>query len=560
MAANPMMANPMAANPMAMGAPALAGIAPSPAMQQAALNTAMGAGAPAGLASSAPTLAGAGAMPPGAGGWGNGLGAGPGLAAAGPAGNLAALRAAMMRRRGAVAAPGTGMAGAPMAAPVTAAGPGASLAAAPAVAAAPAFKRGGKVTVPPSRAAAAARRAEERRAAGGELEGDTPRGVLPSNWKARQWGERDRSASNLPPPVERKARGGVVAQRPKGPPKVSIAVGISRRRPAVSTPSPYDFEQDEGTAPGMADGGKVLVPPSRAARRARKAEGRASGGKWIQGAIKRPGALRAKLGVKEGENIPAGKLAKAAKAPGRTGQQARLAQTLRGFHRAKGGACPEESAEKRAKGGLHDRGPGGLFASNQNPLGARGAPEKRRPVTGHYGEKERAETRARGGLLGGGQPLNKRGIRSPNPEERRPVSGRYGQVPGTMKKAKGGWVEGTGGGLHTGTSQAAYQKPVKPPERRAKGGLHDEARGGLHTGTGGDRTPMFKSTSNLVRAKKLSRGPGGPSLSFAAGGAAKERRGFPNTIPPPAPKRLAKGGKVRGTGIAQRGTHFSGIF
>jgi hypothetical protein len=50
---------------------------------------------------------------------------------------------------------------------------------------------------------------------------------------------------------------------------------------------------------------------------------------WIAGAIKKPGALRASLGVKGDKPIPAGKLAKAAKAPGKLGQRARLAQTLR---------------------------------------------------------------------------------------------------------------------------------------------------------------------------------------------------------------------------------------
>jgi len=50
--------------------------------------------------------------------------------------------------------------------------------------------------------------------------------------------------------------------------------------------------------------------------------------KWIQEAIKKPGALKKSLGVKEGQKIPAGKLAKAAKAPGKMGQRARLAQTL----------------------------------------------------------------------------------------------------------------------------------------------------------------------------------------------------------------------------------------
>jgi hypothetical protein len=53
--------------------------------------------------------------------------------------------------------------------------------------------------------------------------------------------------------------------------------------------------------------------------------------KWIQDAIKKPGALRKQLGVKEGEKIPEKKLAKAAKAPGKLGQRARLAQTLKGF-------------------------------------------------------------------------------------------------------------------------------------------------------------------------------------------------------------------------------------
>lgn len=52
---------------------------------------------------------------------------------------------------------------------------------------------------------------------------------------------------------------------------------------------------------------------------------------WIAGAIKKPGALRKSLGVKEGESIPAGKLAKAANAPGKMGQRARLAQTLKKF-------------------------------------------------------------------------------------------------------------------------------------------------------------------------------------------------------------------------------------
>ena len=49
---------------------------------------------------------------------------------------------------------------------------------------------------------------------------------------------------------------------------------------------------------------------------------------WIKEAIKKPGALRKELHVPEGKTIPKKKLAKSAKAPGKLGQRARLAQTL----------------------------------------------------------------------------------------------------------------------------------------------------------------------------------------------------------------------------------------
>ena len=50
--------------------------------------------------------------------------------------------------------------------------------------------------------------------------------------------------------------------------------------------------------------------------------------KWIQKAIKKPGALHKELGVPEDKKIPAKKLAAAAKKSGKEGQRARLAQTL----------------------------------------------------------------------------------------------------------------------------------------------------------------------------------------------------------------------------------------
>lgn len=56
-------------------------------------------------------------------------------------------------------------------------------------------------------------------------------------------------------------------------------------------------------------------------------------GKWIQKAIKKPGALRKSLGVKAGSKIPAKKLNAAAKKGGKVGQRARLAKTLKKLHK-----------------------------------------------------------------------------------------------------------------------------------------------------------------------------------------------------------------------------------
>ena len=66
----------------------------------------------------------------------------------------------------------------------------------------------------------------------------------------------------------------------------------------------------------------------------KKAKGgtvKAKEGKWIQSAIKKPGALRQQLGIKGKKPIPAKMLDKATKAPGKLGQRARLAKTLKGM-------------------------------------------------------------------------------------------------------------------------------------------------------------------------------------------------------------------------------------
>ena len=55
--------------------------------------------------------------------------------------------------------------------------------------------------------------------------------------------------------------------------------------------------------------------------------------KWIQKAIKHPGALREELHVKKGKKIPEKKLESAEKKPGKEGKRARLAETLKKLHK-----------------------------------------------------------------------------------------------------------------------------------------------------------------------------------------------------------------------------------
>lgn len=55
--------------------------------------------------------------------------------------------------------------------------------------------------------------------------------------------------------------------------------------------------------------------------------------KWIAGAIKYKGSLHRELGVPQGNKIPEAKLKKAEHAGGKLGKRARLAETLKGFHK-----------------------------------------------------------------------------------------------------------------------------------------------------------------------------------------------------------------------------------
>jgi hypothetical protein len=81
-------------------------------------------------------------------------------------------------------------------------------------------------------------------------------------------------------------------------------------------------------------GGKVGHAEGESAKkRADHAERKNGGGKWIQGAIKHPGALHRALHVPEGKKIPQGKLEKAEHSSNPTlRRRANLAKTLKGMH------------------------------------------------------------------------------------------------------------------------------------------------------------------------------------------------------------------------------------
>jgi hypothetical protein len=110
------------------------------------------------------------------------------------------------------------------------------------------------------------------------------------------------------------------------------AGGVSKpaKRVGPSDPSGAWTKVQERTIAGAKAPKVSLVKDKELGATEMKSGGKvAKDGKWIQKAIKKPGALRAQLGAKKGEPIPAGKLAAAAKKPGKLGQRARLAQTLK---------------------------------------------------------------------------------------------------------------------------------------------------------------------------------------------------------------------------------------
>ena len=136
-------------------------------------------------------------------------------------------------------------------------------------------------------------------------------------------GMGDMKASKMPGKkiIKRKDKPQDVEMYAKGG-KVGLYANINAKRERIKA----------GSGEKMRKVGAKGAPTADAFRESAKTA-KAAKGRWIQSAIKKPGALREALGAKKGEPIPAKKLAKAAKAPGKLGQRARFAQVLKGMRK-----------------------------------------------------------------------------------------------------------------------------------------------------------------------------------------------------------------------------------
>jgi hypothetical protein len=129
--------------------------------------------------------------------------------------------------------------------------------------------------------------------------------------------------------------GRLIEENPE-PPREMETLNAKSPKTEVAPPveKPYKYK-----------GPKPTVNPGNGYKHGGKTDG-----KWIQGAIKHPGALHKALHVKEGEKIPAKKLEKAAHSDNpKLAKQANLAKTLKSMHHAHGGkASHPDVAEDKA--------------------------------------------------------------------------------------------------------------------------------------------------------------------------------------------------------------------
>lgn len=178
----------------------------------------------------------------------------------------------------------------------------------------------------------------------------------------------------------RKAGGGSSSKYPVDWDKVHLMPGPEK--PDIA--GYYHFlatgEQPEG------DGQVHLMPgPEQPLPVPGRKHGGKAGGKWIQGAIKHPGALHKALHVPEGEKIPAKKLKKAehSKNP-LMAKRAHLAETLGKMHHAHGGVAghPDGCRCHKCWGGKTGKKHGGAMSVSDGEM------QGTRPTGGRLARKD----------------------------------------------------------------------------------------------------------------------------------------------------------------------------
>jgi hypothetical protein len=153
-----------------------------------------------------------------------------------------------------------------------------------------------------------------------DSEGDSPKA---KGDRERQWGDVGDKPVEIP---EKKAKGGVIKHR------------LPARKKAKALPVPMVTDEDMGPPPQPPPPPPTGPVPVPVAAPPVPPPGMAKGGKWIQKAVSKPGALHKQLGVPEGEKIPA--------------------ETLKGLHKADGGVLAkgrgveDEADDKMAVGGV----------------------------------------------------------------------------------------------------------------------------------------------------------------------------------------------------------------
>ena len=183
--------------------------------------------------------------------------------------------------------------------------------------------------------------------------------VLPKGPSAEDRAAMDALAASAASGRKHGGRAHKLAGGPTMNPQQMAAMMQAGQRPGLAQTLMRRKHGGKAEHPDVAEDKALIRKMVKPEARTGKKDG---GSKWIQGAIKHPGALHKSLHVPAGEKIPAKKLAKAAHSDNpKLAKRARLAETLKHMHHAKGGSAVADGEYEgtRPTGGRMARKDGG---------------------------------------------------------------------------------------------------------------------------------------------------------------------------------------------------------